>query len=130
MDQPFRLLFPSKGYPLITTTTNIISVTTTTPHSSSSLLFLLSSSSQAGAVGVLIIDHGDCDESFLSCGYRAGSSSHGGFAPHDGYSTWKDVIIPSILITQSSGNRLRALMGLKEITIRGLGRQLVGGLIV
>lgn len=86
---------------------------------------------KAGAVGVLLVDQGSCDDGFHDCGPRAGSVREGGFAPHDGFALWKDVRIPSLLITAEMGARVRSLMPLEEIQLPGdLGRQLVEAFVV
>jgi hypothetical protein len=36
---------------------------------------------QAGAVGVIIVDSGECDAGFTSCGYRAGSAKQVRLSP-------------------------------------------------
>jgi glucose-1-phosphate cytidylyltransferase len=56
---------------------------------------------------VIVIDDGQCDEQFISCGFRAGSSSEGGIAAHDEISLWKQITIPVILVTHQTGERLK-----------------------
>ena len=63
---------------------------------------------EAGAVGVVLVDDGRC-ESDLNCG-RIGSARLGGFAPRDDPSSWRLVKIPSVLVSQETGKRIRRLM--------------------
>ena len=83
-------------------------------------VFMIQSS---GAVGVIVIDDGQCDEQFISCGFRAGSSSEGGIAAFDEPSLWKQITIPVILVTQRSGERLKNIMPMKIMDVPRLGLQ-------
>lgn len=78
---------------------------------------------QAGASAVIIADDGQCDESFLFCGPRAGSSREGGFAAYDDEYIWAAITIPVYLISASSAAHLRQLMPLTEVNVRGRGLQ-------
>lgn len=78
---------------------------------------------QAGASAVIIADDGQCDESFLFCGARAGSSREGGFAAYDDEDVWAAITIPVYLISASSAAHLRRLMPITEVNVRGSGLQ-------
>jgi hypothetical protein len=77
---------------------------------------------QAGAVGVIVIDDGRCTEDF-DCGVL-GRKADGYLAARDAPAAWESVFIPSVLITKRQGERLRGLLGLSEMVVAGLGRQL------
>ena len=77
----------------------------------------------AGAVGVVLVDDGRC-ESDLNCG-RIGSARLGGFAPRDDPSSWRLVKIPSVLVSQETGKRIRRLMPLEHFEVPKLGTQWV-----
>lgn len=83
-----------------------------------------------GAIGVIIVDNGSCDEKFKVCmsekrGHQAGSVSTGGFGPNDSTGHWKGLVqIPVLLASSESGNTLKLLMGTMEtIHMRDLGVQ-------
>ena len=78
---------------------------------------------EAGAVGVVLVDDGRC-ESDLNCG-RIGSARLGGFAPRDDPSSWRLVKIPSVLVSQETGKRIRRLMPLEHFEVPKLGTQWV-----
>jgi len=78
-----------------------------------------------GAVGVLLVDDGQCNTNFSYCGERAGNTMEGGFAPHDGYAQWNEVEIPVLLISRFTGYKLKILMGLIEFEVKDMGKQLV-----
>ena len=78
-----------------------------------------------GAAAVIIADDSQCDEAFLFCGPRAGSSREGGFACHDNEDVWETLTIPVYLITATSAAHLRKLMHLTEVEVRGMGVQLI-----
>lgn len=80
---------------------------------------------QVGAAAVIIADDGQCDESFLFCGARAGSSREGGFAAYDGDDIWAGLTIPVYLVSASSAAHLRKLMPLTAVEVRGMGSQLI-----
>jgi len=77
----------------------------------------------SGAAGVIVIDDGQCDEQFISCGFRAGSSSEGGIAAHDEISLWKQITIPVILVSHQTGERLKRIMPMKIMEVPRLGLQ-------
>jgi len=77
----------------------------------------------SGAIGVIVIDDGQCDEEFISCGFRAGSSNEGGIAAHDEPFLWKQITIPVILVTHQTGERLKKIMPMKVIEVPRLGNQ-------
>jgi len=77
----------------------------------------------SGAAGVIVIDDGQCDEQFISCGFRAGSSSEGGIAAHDEISLWKQVTIPVILVSHQTGERFKRIMPMKIMEVPRLGLQ-------
>ena len=77
----------------------------------------------SGAIGVIIIDDGQCDEEFTSCGFRAGSSNEGGIAAHDQPSLWEQINIPVILVTHKTGERLKKIMPMKVMEVPRLGYQ-------
>jgi hypothetical protein len=54
----------------------------------------------------------------------------GGFAPYDGLGMWRDIRIPAVLISAADGEKLRGLMPVDEIDIKGLGRQLVDSFVL
>ena len=75
----------------------------------------------AGAVGVVLVDDGQCaDEKFTFCG-MAGRLNDGGFARNDKAEQWRRVEIPSVLITEMSGQRIKNLMHLEVIDIPNMG---------
>jgi hypothetical protein len=79
--------------------------------------------SQSEAVAIIVADDGSCDEEFWSCGPRAGSLVEGGFAAHDDDHLWKAIEIPVVVVTASSAERLRTMMGVKKIYVNGSGEQ-------
>lgn len=79
----------------------------------------------SGAAGVIVVDDGQCDEAFTSCGLRAGSVKEGGFAPMDEASAWKKIKIPVLMITQSSAKKLTKHMQVREMEIPEYGMQFV-----
>ena len=78
---------------------------------------------KSGAIGVIVIDDGQCDEEFISCGFRAGSSNEGGIASYDDPSLWKQITIPVILVTYHTGERMKKIMPMKVIDVPRLGLQ-------
>lgn len=78
---------------------------------------------QSEATAILIADDGSCDESFLNCGPRLGSQSEGGFAAFDDAMRWREVEIPVLLVSQASAEKLRNLMKIKQLFVRGYGNQ-------
>ena len=79
----------------------------------------------SGAAGVIIVDDGQCDESFARCGPRAGSVKDGGFAPMDEASAWKRVRIPVLMITKASAAKLTQYLQISEQEIPNIGKQFV-----
>jgi len=78
---------------------------------------------EAGAVGVIIADDGQCDEKFRFCGVRAGSVAEGGFAANDGADLWNKLKLPVYLVTKSTAMRIKNMMRLSEVNILGIGMQ-------
>lgn len=78
---------------------------------------------QSHAAAIIIADDGSCDEPFYHCGSRAGSVGDGGFAAFDDMQLWSKVEIPVVLITHSSAEKLRSLMKIEKIMVRGSGLQ-------
>jgi len=76
---------------------------------------------KAGAVGAIIADDGSCDEQY-ECGL-AGSIRNGGFSYTDPSVRWKDVKIPSLLVSEEEGERLRKMMKLQKIKVPKIGEQ-------
>lgn len=83
---------------------------------------------QSKAVGVIVADDGTCDESFRFCGPRAGSVYDGGFAAFDDEQLWKKIELPVLVVTATSAERLRAMMGVERVIVRGLGLQNVSAI--
>ena len=95
----------------------------------------------AGAVGVVVFDDGSCEEARLVLGITgaddegsavgpladptryhcgiAGSPGDGGFSKTDPAENWRNIRIPSVLITKSDGERLKGLMVLRTIKVPG-----------
>lgn len=78
----------------------------------------------AGAAGVIVADNGGCDDGLVDCG-RLGGARDGGFARRDGAHAWLPVEIPVVLISAALGERLREMMPLQKVVVKGLGEQLV-----
>ena len=76
---------------------------------------------QAGAVGVLLIDNGQCDADF-DCGLL-GNPAKNGLLEQDGWYKWKDIHIPSGLIQQKDGNRIKSDMKLTHMELKSVGIQ-------
>jgi hypothetical protein len=82
---------------------------------------------EAGAIGVVIVDHLDCqldgtgcDGSALVNFYQSSSDANmGGFLASDQYVAWRDITIPSIMVTMETGQRLKALMDLVQFELDG-----------
>ena len=68
------------------------------------------------------VDDGRCDG--LDCG-RVGSALLGGFAPKDDPQAWRQVTIPSILVSAKTGERIRRVMPLEHFDVPKLGLQWV-----
>lgn len=77
-----------------------------------------------GATAVIVIDNGGCDDGLVDCG-RLGGVRDGGFAKRDGAHTWRTVKIPVVLVSAAEGERLRGMMPLQKVVVKGLGEQLV-----
>lgn len=75
------------------------------------------------ALGVIIADDGTCEEGFRYCKTRTGTVEDGGFAAFDDEQRWLDIEIPVVLVTQDSADRLRKLMGIERVYIKGYGYQ-------
>jgi hypothetical protein len=78
---------------------------------------------QTQAVGVIIADNGDCDDTFQYCKSKIGTVRDGGFAAFDEASLWLQVQIPVVLISFNSAEKLRKLMRIERILIPSLGYQ-------
>ncbi|CAM9373561.1 unnamed protein product [Ectocarpus sp. 6 AP-2014] len=78
----------------------------------------------AGAVGVIVVDNGGCDDGLVDCG-RLGGARDGGFAKRDGVHAWSGVKIPAVMVSAADGERFRGMMLLQKILVEGLGEQLV-----
>lgn len=78
---------------------------------------------RAGALGVIIADDGRCNSQFTFCGPRAGSIAAGGIAANDEYSMWGAITIPVVMVTLESADKLRRLMGTRQVDIPKLGMQ-------
>ncbi|CAM9489366.1 unnamed protein product [Ectocarpus fasciculatus] len=78
----------------------------------------------AGAVGVVVVDNGGCDDGLVDCG-RLGGARDGGFAKRDGVHAWSGVKIPAVMVSAADGERFRGMMRLEKIVVEGLGEQLV-----
>lgn len=74
------------------------------------------------AAAIIITDDGQCNEDLSYCGRRAGSSSEGGFIPHEDVTFWKSVRIPVLIVNQETANRLRGMMGNQLVEIPKLGQ--------
>ena len=64
-----------------------------------------------------------CNEDFTSCHPLLGSPHAGGFAPHDNSRAWQNILVPVMLISKSSGDKLKKLLGAKLTFIPGYGMQ-------
>ena len=73
------------------------------------------------SVTVVIIDDGQCDHEFSSCGPRAGGRHDGGFSSSDSINDWSAIKIPAVLITSDSADALRKKMQLERTEIGKLG---------
>eukprot|EP00752_Nemacystus_decipiens_P003181 g2944.t1 len=78
----------------------------------------------AGATGVIVADDGGCNDGLVDCG-RLGGARDGGFARRDGAHVWLVVKIPVVLVSAADGERLRGMMSLQKVVVKGLGEQLV-----
>lgn len=78
----------------------------------------------AGAKGVVVADDGGCNDGFIDCG-RLGGVRDGGFAKRDGTHAWSGVKIPAVLVSAADGEKLRGMMHLEKVFVKGLGNQLV-----
>ena len=86
-----------------------------------SLVEKILAAQDAGAIGVVIADDGNCVGMF-ECG-RAGSPRDGGFSKRDPWQNWRNVVIPAVLVMEKEAERLRNLMGLEKMLVPGLGEQ-------
>jgi hypothetical protein len=76
---------------------------------------------KVGAIGVIVVDDGRCDEAFYFCGVQAGNRFEGGFAPNDRIEEWNEIRIPVFLVTARTGDELRNHMDVESYNIKGLG---------
>ena len=75
-------------------------------------------------VCLIMYNVGTCGEDFDNCGFRAGSVSQGGFAPHDSITIWQSMIsIPVLMVSKSTAQRLRTAMGTKRLHVPSYGWQ-------
>ena len=79
-------------------------------------------SQHSGAVGAIIIDDGKCEQGLLN---SCRSANKGEFGAHDDWSNWGKIKIPALLVTQTSGEKLKRLMQLKVLYLKGYGEQFV-----
>lgn len=77
---------------------------------------------EAGAVGVVIVDDGSCNQNF-ECGGNLGSRSHGYFCAQDHAVLWKNIVIPTVLTLQTHGNRMKEIMDLETMNLPDHGIQ-------
>lgn len=75
-----------------------------------------------GAKGVIIIDNGECDDNF-HCGVLGNKESGDGFGKNDMWELWHNIEIPSVLITKSSGEKIKSTMNLVKSNISPYGQQ-------
>jgi hypothetical protein len=79
---------------------------------------------QTAAVGVIIADDGDCDNSLRYCSNsRTGSVKDGGFSAFDDPVLWENINLPVLLVSAESADRLRSVMKVEKVYIAGLGYQ-------
>lgn len=71
------------------------------------------------AVAVIIVDDGQCNETFQWCGPRAGNVQTQGFSSYDQEETWEDLHIPVLMITATTGERFNRMMTVKSIDVLG-----------
>ena len=77
---------------------------------------------ETGALGIIIADDGQCNDTFSFCGPRAGSVRDGGFAAHDHYNEmWKDIEIPVLLVTFQTAETIRRLMPVERVLLQRMG---------
>jgi len=69
---------------------------------------------EAGGLGLVVADTGQCDEEFSFCGPHFGSKAEGGLSPADSASEWKHITIPVVLLSLKTANRLRSQMVIKQ----------------
>ena len=55
------------------------------------------------ALGVVVVDDGQCDENFRWCGPRAGNVKAGGFSAYDDEDIWEGLNIPVVMVTAATG---------------------------
>jgi len=77
---------------------------------------------EAGATALIVVDGGSCDEDF-NCDGRLGSRANGPLAAQDSRGAWDHIIIPVVLVTKRSGDRLMAQLELREMDMPGFGLQ-------
>ena len=73
---------------------------------------------------IIIIDDGQCDEQFLSCGYRAGGAFQKGFSAFDDTDAWERALyhrIPVMMVTAETGGRFDSLMAIRKVDVLGMG---------
>eukprot|EP00602_Paraphysomonas_sp_CaronLab_P003696 CAMPEP_0185031638 /NCGR_PEP_ID=MMETSP1103-20130426/19221_1 /TAXON_ID=36769 /ORGANISM="Paraphysomonas bandaiensis, Strain Caron Lab Isolate" /LENGTH=141 /DNA_ID=CAMNT_0027567219 /DNA_START=413 /DNA_END=835 /DNA_ORIENTATION=+ len=78
---------------------------------------------KTGTLAIIVVDDGQCSEAFQHCGRRVGSPSEGGFGAYDSAMLWRDVTVPVLLVTLSTGEKIRAMMKNKRIEVPLLGWQ-------
>jgi len=75
-------------------------------------------------LAVIIIDDGQCDADFFSCGYRAGGVQEGGFSPFDDTDIWERALIqkiPVLMVSSATGARFDHMMAMREVSVLGMG---------
>jgi hypothetical protein len=75
-------------------------------------------------LALIIIDDGQCDDDFVSCGKRIGGVNEGGFGAYDSSELWHQVNIPVFLVTQSTGKRLQKMIDYEILDSPEWGTQL------
>jgi len=72
---------------------------------------------KVGAAAVIIIDDGQCGTRLEH--KRCGATS-GGFAKHDRKQNWKFVTVPVLMISFVLGEKIKSMMNLTEMVIKGI----------
>ena len=78
----------------------------------------------AGALGVIVVDDGSCNEDLSNCG-RAGGASVGGFAWRDNEIAWRKATVPAVVVSRATGERMKKSMNLQLMRLAGVGDQWV-----
>eukprot|EP00941_MAST-03F_sp_MAST-3F-sp1_P002183 g2183.t1 len=79
--------------------------------------------SSPGALGIIIVDDGSCDDNF-QC--TKGSRKAGeGFGAADDWQNWVGLNTPCFLVTKDTGKSLKSFMPLHKVNVVNLGEQMV-----